>query len=245
MKKFLLVAALSTSAPALYAQSIAAGTVAVGGNVGYTQGTSKSSGGISSIGSQNTSFSSENKSWQFSLLPTISYFVADNLVIGLSLGYAYGKRTEDAISTPASYVLQHAQTETSSLQLGAFAQYYKMLTPQFGLTARLGAGYQRFKEDRDGNNLISGTPYYFDGSNTNQGYYVNLTPGLIFFPVPKFGLTASMGSLGFSHLSLTNSSYDATNNNPYSQVSKNDSNYFSANFGLDAFQGGGTYYFGR
>lgn len=245
MKKLLLVAALSASAPALYAQSIAAGTVAVGGNVGYNQTTNKSSGGTAYINNQNTNFSSEYKSWQVALFPTISYFVADNLAVGLSLGYAYGKRTEEAVSVPASYMLQHAQTETYSLQVGAFAQYYKMLTPQFGLTARLGGGYQRLKEDRNGNNTISGAPYYFDGSDTNQGYYINLTPGLIFFPVPKFGLTATMGSLGFNHLSLTNSSYDATNSNPYSQVSKSDSNYFSANFGLDAFQLGGTYYFGR
>jgi hypothetical protein len=245
MKKFFLVAVLSTSAPALYAQSIAAGTVAVGGNVGYSQTNNKNSGGNSSNSNQNNSFSSENKGWQFSAFPTVSYFVADNLAIGLSVGYVYGKRTEDAVSVPALYTVQHSLSRMSSLQAGAFAQYYKMLTTQFGLTGRLGGGYQRFKDDRDGNYLVIGTPYYFNSSNTSQGYYLNFMPGLIFFPVPKFGLTASMGSLSFNHFSLTNYSYNDSSNTPYSNNSDTDGNSFSANFGLDAFQLGGTYYFGR
>ena len=85
----------------------------------------------------------------------------------------------------------------------------------------------------------------FAGTNTSSGYYADLTPGIVFFPVPKFGINASLGSLGFSHYRLTDSRYNDANGGSYSRGDKNENNNFTANFGLDAFQLGGTYYFGR
>jgi len=63
--------------------------------------------------------------------------------------------------------------------------------------------------------------------------------------VPKFGISATLGSLSFSHYGLTASNYNDTNGNTYLQGTSNDSDNFGANFGLDSFLLGGTYYFGR
>jgi hypothetical protein len=213
--------------------------------VGYNQYDGESSSRTSGNSIPNFNNSSEITGKQFYLLPALSYFVADNLTVGLALGYANAKRTDNSVSSPTRFYTQHNQTTTIMLQAGAFAQYYKMLTVQFGLTGRLGAGYQRQKGDRNGSTIDNATTYYFSGTNTNAGYYADLTPGIVFFPVTKFGISASIGALSFNHYSLTNSSYNDTSGNNVSEGGKNDSNAFAATFGLDSFLLGWTYYFGR
>lgn len=245
MKKIFLLAALSASSHALCAQTIEAGTIALGGNVGYSQSNNKSSSLHSIVGGQNVAGTSDASSRQLYLAPVGSYFVADNLAIGLALGYANGWREEDTRFVPAYTAEQHSDYRTISLRTGAFVQYYKMLNAQFGLTGRLGAGYQRLKDSQDGYNITNGTTYYFNGTYTRAGYYAELVPGIVFFPVPKFGLTASLGAFNFNHLSLTESRYSDTSGNIYSEGAKSESNDFAASFGLDAFLLGGTYYFGR
>ena len=244
-KKILLLAVLSTGAQSLHAQSIAAGTVSLGGSVGYNQYNGESSSRTSGNSIPNFNNSSETTSKQFYLLPAVSYFVADNLAVGLALGYANAKRTDNSVFSPARFYTQHSQTTTIMLRAGAFAQYYKMLTAQFGLTGRLGAGYQRQKEDRNGSTVDNATTYYFNSTITSAGYYADLTPGIVFFPVPKFGISASIGALSFNHYSLTNFSYNDNGGNTVSDGNKNDTSAFAATFGLDSFLLGGTYYFGR
>ena len=244
MKRFFLLGLLAIGASELRAQSIAAGTISLGGSIGYSQSSSNSNTAYSGSGSLNSNFFSESKGHYFYLSPVASYFVADNLAVGLAFGFGNGRtQVEDAVSNPALTTVRHSRYTAVSLRAGAFGQYYKMLNTQFGLTGRLGAGYQRLNENRDGYNDANGITNYFTGANTSAGYYADLTPGIVFFPVPKFGLNASLGSLGFSHYGLTDSRYNDTNGGSYSRGDKNNS--FTANFGLDAFQLGGTYYFGH
>ena len=237
MKRFFLLGLLAIGVSEARAQSIAAGTISLGGSIGYSQFSSNSNTAYSGSGNLNSNFFSETKGHYFYLSPVASYFVADNLAIGLAFGFSNGTRVEDAVSNPALTTVQHIRYTAVSLRAGAFGQYYKMLNTQFGLTGRLGAGYQRLNENRDGYNDANGITNYFTGTNTSAGYYADLTPGIVFFPVPKFGLNASLGSLGFSHYSLTDSRND-TNGGSQSRGDKNNS--FTANFGLDAFQLGGT-----
>ena len=243
MKRFFLLGLLAIGVSEARAQSIAAGTISLGGSIGFSQSSSNSNAAYSGNGGPNSSFFSETKSHHFYLSPGASYFVADNLAVGLALGFSNGTWVENAVFNPALITVRHSRYTGMSLRVGAFGQYYKMLNTQFGLTGRLGAGYQRLNGDVDGYNAINGINNYFTGKNTSAGYYADLTPGIVFFPVPKFGLNASLGSLGFSHYSLTDSRYNDTNGGSQSRGDKN--NNFTANFGLDAFQLGGTYYFGR
>lgn len=245
MKKIFFSAFLIAAVHLAQAQSIPAGTISLGGNIGYNRGSSENSGITSGNNYQSVDYSVEATGWQLYLQPAISYFVANNLAVGLSLGYAHSRQVEDARYAPAITSSQHVQSKAVWLRTGAFAQYYKMLTAQFGLTGRLGSGYQRSEQDRNGHSITNGATRYFSGATTDQGYYADLTPGLIFFPVPQLGLTASMGSVVFSHLSLTDSYYNDTNGTSYSQAAKSNRNELAANFILSAFQLGGTYYFGR
>ena len=218
-KNLLLLALLGGTATAAQAQTaIPAGTVSLGGNVGYSRRT---------INAQvpGTNLSYESVQSQFRIAPSVGYFVADNLAVGLNLGYSATKNTyTSSFSTPVSDL-----NPNTTFQGGAYVQYYKMLTDQFGLVGTLGGGYQY--------NRITNTfgPAGNMGSSEikQKGYYASLTPGIIYFPVPKLGISATLGSLAFSRLKETPNASEPVSTD------------FGASFGLNQLQFGGTYYFGR
>ena len=206
MKKLLALALLSGLASAAQAQTvIKAGTVQLGGNVGYSR-TSQDrlvplNGGI--LGKQTDTNS------QFSIAPSVGFFVADNLAIGINAKYQ---------STN--------QYDARYYQVGAFVQYYKMVSEQFGFTGTLGAGYQHAN-------------YSAGFSEKQNGFYAGLTPGLVFFPIPKLSIGASIGGLNYSYLSYKANSFIGNGADSYN------SSTFGANFGLSQLLFSGTYYFGR
>ena len=217
-KNLLLLALLGGTVTAAHAQTaIPAGTVSLGGNVGYYRRVSTA---------QIPGSSQEYKSVQsqFQIAPSVGYFVADNLAVGLNLGYTTTKNTYTGpFSTPTSDL-----DPTTALRGGAYVEYYKMLTDQFGLVGTLGAGYQS-----------SRTNTFGPGGGTTsseikaKGVYAGLTPGIIYFPIPKLGISATVGGLAYSRSKETpNASEPVTTE-------------FGANFGLSQLQFGGTYYFGR
>ena len=99
-KNLLLLALLGVTATAAHAQTaIPAGTVSLGGSVGYYRHTTNAQVSGSNL-------SSESVSSQFQLAPSAGYFVADNLAVGLSLGYAATKNTHTGtFSSPLSDLL--------------------------------------------------------------------------------------------------------------------------------------------
>ena len=220
MKKHLfLLALLGGSATAAHAQSaIAAGTIALGGGIGYNRESGKfedtSSGGSST----------ESSTSQFSFTPQFAYFVADNTALGVEIGLVAESYSG---SSGGKTVTSDART---SLRVGPFGQYYQMISDQFGLVGKLGLGYQRTFEP-DGYSSSS------SDETTGSGFYAALTPSVVFFPIPKFSINASIGNLGYDRLSFTSpgqpDDFSITRNN------------IGANFGLDQLQFGGTFYIGR
>ena len=195
MRKLFFCLGFGLSATAGYAQTpIKAGTIGLGGGINYSHNNNDSQFGG---GSQSVTAS------RFQISPVVSYFVADDLSLGLNLNYA---------------ALSSAGSEARQLSAGLVLQKYRMLTDQFGLTGALGAGYTR-----------SWVPGPVD--ITTNGFYASLTPGLIYFPVPKLGIGASVGGLSYG--------YDARSN------SNSSSSSFGASFGLNQLTFSGTFFFGR
>jgi hypothetical protein len=217
-KNLLLLALLGCSATAAQAQSaIPAGTVSLGGNVGYFRRTNNAQ-----LLSNQTS---ESVNSRFQIAPSVGYFVADNLAIGLNLGYTSAKTTY--ASTITGFTSNPDPNTT--LRVGAYVQYYKMISDQFGLVGTLGGGYQYNR-----NTYVYGPIGNMGTSETkSKGYYAALTPGIIYFPIPKLGISATVGSVAYSRLKET-----PTASEPVTTE-------FDANFGLSQLQFGGTWYFGR
>ena len=222
MQKFtLLFVSCCAVAQLGHAQSaIKAGTVALSGSINFTQNQEESTSSSSYYGT--SSYTYTNKVFNFN--PGLSYFVADNLAVGVDATWGIQE-----VSVKSNGASNPSYRTASSLRVGPFARYYYMLADQFGFTGTFGGGYERDSQPAA------------TSSSANlkaNGFYAGLTPGLIFLPIPRLGLGASIGGLSYSRLSVkpennTNSNYDDT-------VST-----FGANFGLAQLTFSGTYFFGR
>ena len=232
MKKFFLSALLAVSVIGVRAQSIAAGTVSLGGNIGYSRNTINSSNSYNS-----TTYTLETSISQFNFSPSLGYLVADNLAIGINAGYSANRKAYTTY-TPASATVRAQLDPTTNLRLGVYGQYYKMLTEQFGVLGTLGVGYQSLHDYNYSNN---NNPNALIQESKASGYYAELTPGIVFFPITKLGLSASVGSLAFNRLNYDYPTNAGTTPPDYKSYSTS----FGASFGLSQLLFGGTYYFGR
>ena len=223
MKKSFSVLLLCATASIAHAQSpIKAGTVALGGSINYSHSGDEVN---SNTGYRNGSYSSSYSNNILSLSPEASYFVSDNLSVGLSLNYSIQEISFS--SSPNSGGTSYR--DATSFRVGPFVRYYKMLTDQFGFTGTLGAGYEHDKQPAQTSNSVA---------LKSNGFYAALTPGVIFLPIPKLGIGASIGGLGYSRLDIKP---ETSTNNTYSETAST----FGASFGLAQLTFSGTYFFGR
>ena len=132
----------------------------------------------------------------FNFTPSAGYFVADNLALGLN-GDLLLQGGSAGYYGPNTY------------SVGPFARYYRFVggSDKFALYGQGSLGYRHYS------------------GGTDLGYLA-VTPGLAFFPIPRFGLEASLRGL----------SYSGNFNNRHS---------FDFGFGLQNIQFGAAYYFGK
>ncbi|MFD1467536.1 hypothetical protein ACFQ48_04805 [Hymenobacter caeli] len=151
------------------------------------------------IGYHHESHGSQGSGNLFELSPTVGKFVADNLVVGVSASLRLDGGNSDYFGG-------------NSFAVGPFARYYRFVGgDKFALFGQGSVGYARTN------------PGVFDG--VNQGY-LSVTPGLAFFPVPRFGVEASLRGLSYA--------------TDFNNVST-----FDLGFSLSNFQLGAAYYFGK
>lgn len=166
---------MALSAQLAQAQSIPAGTVSLGGYIGYYRDSSHRSSSNNNISTTEVNASS------FDLAPSVGYFVADNLALGLTLIYRSYSGPYFAYTTSQGTVRPQPDP-TTTLRIGAYAQFYKMLSEQFGFLGTLGGGYQTI---HDFEYLNNSNPSSSEIKST--GYYAEITPGIVFFLFPSSG----------------------------------------------------------
>jgi hypothetical protein len=221
MKKLFAVALLSGLASAAQAQTILkAGTIQLSGNVGYLHSS------VEAPVSTGSSFAVKQTSVnnQFTVAPSVGFFVVDNLAVGISGAYQINQ-LKNSYSPTQGYLDYEATLK--QFRVGAFVQYYKMLTEQFGITGTLGGGYQHF-----------GRPSNSTNDMATKGAYANLTPSIVFFPIPKLAIGASIGGINYAYTSYKTPTF-LSSSDTYASSS------FGADFGLSQLLFSGTYYFGR
>jgi hypothetical protein len=226
MKKLILLVLLSGAATCVQAQNvIKAGTIQVGGNINYHQQTNESPYGYFN-GSGTTTTTQHSSIKSFSIAPSAGYFVADNLAIGVN--FLYSKTTENnSFDTSNLTGFNTRQTQTS---IGPFIQYYHMFTDHFGLVGTLNATYNHYEQAYPDSSM----PTTYKGN----GFGSTITPSLVFFPIPKFALGASIGGLSYTH-----TKNKAMGNNGTTDMGS--SSEFGAAIGISYLAFSGTYFFGR
>lgn len=222
----LLLAPALAQAQITDASIVKPGTVAITGGVGYTTTTTKVTSGTSSA-DYNVS--------QFYITPGIGYFIANNTLVGVSLSYSVGS-TPGAATTVVTGPVRPALAGDKVLRLGGFIGHTRMFTDNFGVFGNLNAGYQNVRTQD-----YSATNPTLTADTRGTGYYVALTPGISYWPVRAFSVSATMGSLDFSRLNYDYPTNSGATPNNYD----NHTNDFGARFGLNQFVLSATYFIGR
>lgn len=219
MRKRLIFTSLCLAGHAGYAQSsLPKGTVQLGG-ISYSQQHWEDA----TYGSSITDY------YTFGVAPQVGYFVAPGWVLGLGLNYGAVKQRYATTGT-AYYNTQQSR----SYQIGPFVQRYQMFTDQFGLTGTLGAFYAHGSSDNQGYNSTD----YYTGHGSGNSLSATLTPGLVYLPVRRLALSASLGSLSYGYGRGTQRNSDGSTRDTKSSS-------FGTFFGLSYLTLSGTYFFRR
>ena len=133
----------------------------------------------------------EEKTSEFTIAPSVGYFVTPNIAIGAKLGYTSLKNEE------GSY-----EETTDLLTAGVFGRYYWMPASKFSIFAELGADYRSLTEDDN----ITSNEY------KSNGFAIQLAPGMNYFLNNNFALEAKVGVLGYSSDKPDYTGAEATDN---------------------------------
>lgn len=171
MKKLLLsMVAVAAFAFTTQAQT-EKGNVMLGGNVGFS--TSKTDGAAKS-------------DVNFSIVPSVGYFVSDNFAIGTGVGYTSSKQVSN-------------KTLNEAFEVAPFGRYYVNLSDQFKFFGQLSVPMAFGNNKLVDNDGETGDKY---ASTTNIG--VTVAPGFAFFPTKRIGIEVSMNGLGYNNLKVKN-----------------------------------------
>jgi hypothetical protein len=136
----------------------------------------------------------------FNVGPKFGYFISEKWAIGGSLGYTHSSSTQDQV---APNFLSHYNTSSFGFTSGLFARRYFAIADKFFFTLEGSLAFSR------SNSITSNSTVDYQGSGPiissstykDPIYLLGATvrPIFIFFPTPKWGIEAGLGSLYYTH----------------------------------------------
>jgi len=157
----------------------------------------------------------------FSIVPSVGYFVTDNLAIGTGVGYQFNKY----------YSILSANTFSSTKQqafiVSPFARYYKGINEQFKFFGQLSVPMS-FGNTKVGD--VDGNNYVKVSKDNNVG--VALSPGFAFFPSKKFGIEFSVNGISYNDYSRKDGN---DNDNGGSKNFNIGANFFAPKIGVQFY----------
>lgn len=187
MKKltFLLLAALSGLTASAQTEK---GSQWIGGTISASHNNSKLTNSNLNQQQNNT-----RKTSEFSIGPSYSYFIADNLGLSGTLGYSNSTQEEASNNHSAE---QKYNTVNGSIALNKYALYEQKVGVRFGPFANYSYG-----KDRRSNS----EPDYGNDSAKQRALTTGLSLDFVYFPVKQIGMVARIGSIYYEYLNLDGS----------------------------------------
>ncbi|RSK48093.1 hypothetical protein [Hymenobacter rigui] len=208
---------------------IAAGTKLLSGSIGYSRQKQEQSVSLPGISTMEI----KNETAYFT--PSVGYFVADNLALGISAGASLNKsQGYYYVNSPYGPTYVPTENKTRSLSGGLFGRYYKFVGEKFALYGQLGGGYQNIYTS---GNTANGFPRGAD--NRQEGFYASLLPGIVFFPTNKLGLELTLRGATYNRLT------DKRDTSGSGIEVKNTTSNLDLGFGLNDLNLGISLYLGR
>jgi outer membrane protein W len=197
MKKLILVASLALSLGS-HAQT-EQGRILLGGSVGFSSGKNEQ---VDTAGKVlNTS-----KVNSLGLTLRGGYFIADNVAVGLLVGFNTDKNKQETPGTAPSK--STGEQTNNSTSLGLFGRMYTSpVDRKFALFGQLDLAYTMGKRtDEDVFVSSSGVSTSTKTRGERNSFGVMISPGVAFFLSDHIALEATFGAIGFS--SGKDKSYD-------------------------------------
>lgn len=169
----------------------------------------------SNVDSQGSTQTQETKNFGFSINPSYSYAVSDNLFLGLGVGYTYNDR-EGKING----VVEN-ESNTNSYSIFPFVRYYKGIGKKLALFVQGETRYSYSKSE-----LNQARP------RKNDSFFVGIRPGLVFMLNKNFGLETSIGALGYTRSNIDDEAIGTESDFNSFNFSLSSSNLF---FGLNYY----------
>lgn len=116
----------------------------------------------------------------FEVAPSIGYFVTSNIAVGGRLGYESVKE-EDGL-----------ETKTNTFSVGAFGRYYFTPASKFSIFGELAANYSSSKVEEEGFGPLP------DTESKENGFGVQVSPGISYFLSSNLAIEAKFGILGYN-----------------------------------------------
>ncbi|MBC5992333.1 outer membrane beta-barrel protein [Pontibacter cellulosilyticus] len=187
MKKIFLTACLGLLTQFCFAQ-LQKGTWTTTGTIGYSQSNDKKD----ALNDSQIKFERDYKSLQ--LLPSVGYFINDNVEVGLTGGY---KNSEMFVKSTSVRLTEASTYGTESYSAGVYTRLYKFLSNNFALYGQANVNY-----------ISSDVSYLFEGENAFNKYMyannvalrnvsVSISPGVSFFVHDRISLNAIYGALSY------------------------------------------------
>lgn len=158
--------------------------------------------------SQNKDNNTENKSQNFSVIPTVGVFIAPNLAIGTGIGYT-GSKAENTDVNNLGFGVETLQStiKASAFTARPFIRKYWTLSDNLYIFGQLEIPVEIGKRTADLQlNYFDMNGYtYFQSINIEQKYTsfgVNVKPGLDYFINKNWTIEATIGEFGYKNMKI-------------------------------------------
>lgn len=189
----------------------------LGGSSGFSISSSESKDGSTAVKGPVTT--------TYNIIPRAGYYFTDELAAGVMVGYAG--------STVRNTTGVETTTSTNTIQAALFGRYAIGVgeSTNFAFFGDLSVGIASTTGKTEVGTVSAKADPRLD-------FYLGLSPGIIFFPVPKFGLEASIGNIFYLGISTVTNSDNEEETDMNTNISFLNFNTMSFNLGLN-------YYFNR
>ena len=166
MKKPVVLIAFLLSAGTLLGQFTAQGNFMMGSTLGFSAANSTITQdyGTGDVAKENPTYT------QFSIAPSVGYFLIDNLALGIGLDYTFNQ-----VKNP-----NQATNKDSDLLFGPFARYYVPMTDDMSFYLEANFGFGNSSDDQE----VGGVP---QNISTNI-FAVGVGPGFTIFSSDAVGI---------------------------------------------------------
>jgi hypothetical protein len=213
MKK-LFLSSLAVFIVFLSQAQIKKGTVFIGGNIGFSNQTAKTTDSVNLPVSPGTSFNFN---------PSVGWAIKDNLVFGIDLVYGYQK-----INYPPSYFDYYYKQESYSA--GVFLRRYKVLGSGFSIFGQASLHYSYSKNTYYTNTWAAQSNILGVQSAKNYGGTLGFYPGIAYTVSRHWQMETGLPNL--VHINYTHSKQTYRNQVPNSPESQATSDTFNAGTSL-------------